>query len=67
MDEKKFTICSKIFDFSPCMLYSFINSKEEVMNMDLAVMKKLNRQGLIFVGIHSLVILNFAFELMLLH
>lgn len=42
------------------------NSNEEVMNMDLAVMKKLNRQGLVFVGIHSLFILNFAFELMLL-
>lgn len=34
--------------------------------MDTAVMKKLNRQGLIFVGIHSLIILNFAIELLLL-
>lgn len=34
--------------------------------MDMAVMKKLNRQGLIFVGIHTLIVLNFAIELLLL-
>lgn len=49
------------------MLYSFNTLKGEVIYMDLAIMKKLNRQGLVFVGIHSFFILNFAFELMLLH
>lgn len=34
--------------------------------MDMAVMKKLNRQGLIFVGIHTLIVLNFVIELLLL-
>lgn len=47
-------------------MLQIFNSNEEVINMDLSVTKRLNRQGLIFVGIHSLIILNFAFELMLL-
>lgn len=34
--------------------------------MDMTLMKKLNRQGLIFVGIHTLIMLNFAVELLLL-
>lgn len=34
--------------------------------MDQALMRKLNRQALIFVGIHSFIILNFAIELLLL-
>lgn len=34
--------------------------------MDMALKKKLDRQGLIFAGIHSLIILNFAIELLLL-
>lgn len=34
--------------------------------MDMAVMKKLNRQGLIFGGIHTLIVLNFTIELLLL-
>ena len=38
----------------------------EVILMDVAVMKKLNRQGLLFVGIHSLFVLSFALELLLL-
>ena len=34
--------------------------------MDLAVMKKLNRQGLIFAALHSVIMLNLAVELLLL-
>ncbi len=34
--------------------------------MDMALMKKLNRQGLLFVGIHTLIVLNFALDFLLL-
>lgn len=34
--------------------------------MDMAVMKKLNRQGLIFASLHTLIVLNIAIELLLL-
>lgn len=34
--------------------------------MDLAVMKKLNRQGLLFTVLHSVIILNLALEFLFL-
>lgn len=34
--------------------------------MDMALMKKLNRQGLLFVGIHTIIVLNFALDFLLL-
>lgn len=34
--------------------------------MDLAVMKKLDKQGFIFAVIHSIIFVNFAAELLLL-
>lgn len=34
--------------------------------MDMTITKKLNRQGLLFVGVHSFIILNFALEMLLM-
>lgn len=34
--------------------------------MDMKITKRLNRQGLWFVGVHSLIVLNFALEMLLL-
>lgn len=56
---------SKYFDFWIRLLYSKNTKKNGVDNMDVAVMKRLNRQGFIFVGIHSLIVLNFAIEMLL--
>ena len=36
------------------------------MFMDIAVMRKLNRQGLIFAVLHSFIFLNLAIELLLI-
>lgn len=35
--------------------------------MDLAIMKKLNKQGFIFAALHSIIFLNLAAELLLLN
>ena len=50
-----------------CILYSVIKLHEEVIQMDMALMRKLNRQGILIVTLHMLIMLNFAFELMLLN
>lgn len=34
--------------------------------MDMTITRRLNRQGLIFVGVHSLIVLNFALEMLLM-
>lgn len=36
------------------------------MFMDLAVMRKLNRQGLAFAALHTIIFLNLAVELLLI-
>ena len=64
--KKKFTKCLDYFTRSCCILYSDVKTTNGVIHMDMALMKKLNRQGLMFVGLHTLVMLNFAFDLLLL-
>lgn len=39
---------------------------DEVMLMDVAIMKKLNKQAFIFAALHSIIFLNLAAELLLL-
>lgn len=34
--------------------------------MDMTITRRLNRQGLLFVGVHSLIVLNFALEMLLM-
>jgi hypothetical protein len=41
--------------------------KEGVENMDVQVTKRLNKQGVWFVVLHTLVIFNFAADFMLIH
>lgn len=64
---KKFTKSSDSFGICCCILYSVIKLHEEVIQMDMALMRKLNRQGILIVTLHMLIMLNFAFELMLLN
>lgn len=34
--------------------------------MDMTITRRLNRQGLLFVGVHSLIVLNLALEMLLM-